>query len=144
MKSMLKFRGDVYVELNGLMVRYQRNLVVNAGLNLALNCIFGTQSKITHMALGSSATAPDPGQTALISQLGDRRAFDDNPEIVDNVTTAIATFPAGEATGVVTEVGLFTASTGGTMFSRVLFDAPIPKQAGDELRVTWVITANPD
>ncbi|WP_217468724.1 hypothetical protein, partial [Staphylococcus aureus] len=55
--------------------------------------------------------------------------------------TAIATFPAGEATGSVSEAGLFSAITAGTMFSRVTFPA-VPKGVGDELKITWVITAS--
>lgn len=135
------FRGDVYIEKNGILVRELRNLVVNAGLNAAMQGLFGTQVKIIAMGIGSSTTAPAPTQTALVAQLGARLAFDSAASIVGAVTTCVRTFAAGVSTGTVTEAGLFSALTGGTMFSRVTF-AAIPKTAVDELKVTWTITAS--
>lgn len=139
-KSKFKIKGEVYAHLNGVQVAHIKNLVVNGGLNQALHCLFGNQLAITHIGVGTNATAPEPTQTALLGPLSPRRAFDTVPNIVANSCTVVSTFQPGEATGIINEAGLFSALTAGTMFSRVLFGTPIPKGAGDELRVTWVIT----
>lgn len=137
----MQFKGFVEIELNGLVVMQKANLVVNAGLNLAgLRIFTNSANYIQYLGIGSGTTAPAAGQTALTAQLGARRAFDSTPTVsTTGVTVCTCLFPAGQSTGSVAEAGLFTATTGGAMFSRVTFTA-IPKQATDELRVTWTIT----
>lgn len=126
-------------------VRHVRNLVVGAGLDHISSRMIGTaQAIMSHMALGAGTTAAASGDTALGSQLGSRKVFDSvtrtgasNQSIV-----YVTTFGAGEATGAVTEAGVFNASSGGVMLCRTVF-AVLNKAAGDTVQVTWTVTISP-
>jgi hypothetical protein len=93
---------------------------------------------MSHMALGSSTTAAAAGQTDLLSILGSREALDSTSDSA-NVITYVASFEAGDATGAVTEAGIFNALTAGTMLCRTVFDV-VNKAADDTLAITWTIT----
>jgi hypothetical protein len=56
-----------------------------------------------------------------------------------NVWQNQATFGPGVNTGAITEAGLFSASSGGTMFARKVFGV-YTKEAGDTVVFTWQIT----
>jgi len=97
-----------------------------------------TATAMTHMGLGSGTTAAAAGDTDLESLLGSREALD-STTVTDNTITYVASFEAGDATGAVTEMGLFNASTSGTMLARVVFSV-VNKQADDTMTVTHTIT----
>jgi hypothetical protein len=140
----LKLKGRVGIVLKDKdgQVKETReidNLVVNAGLAFITSRMAGTASAVmSHMALGSSTTAAAAGQTDLLSILGSREALDSTTDSA-NVITYVASFEAGDATGAVTEAGIFNASTAGTMLCRTVFDV-VNKQADDTMTVTWAIT----
>jgi hypothetical protein len=115
------------------------NLVVNTGLAyIASRMKDATATAMTHMGLGSGSTAAAAGDTDLGSLLGSREALD-STTVASNVITYVASFEAGDATGAVTEAGIFNASTAGTMLCRTVFDV-VNKQADDSMTVTWAIT----
>jgi hypothetical protein len=119
-----------------------KNLVVNTGLGHITSRLLGTSSNVmSHMALGSGTTAAAAGDTALESQLGSRKALTSSTQSGTNNESIVyvATFSAGEATGAVTEAGIFNASTSGTMLCRTVFSV-VNKAAGDTLQVTWTLT----
>ncbi len=119
-----------------------KNLVVNTGLAHITSRLLGTSSNLmSHMALGSGTTAAAAGNTALESQLGSRDALTSSTQSGTNNESIVyvATFSAGEATGAVTEAGIFNASTSGTMLCRTVFSV-VNKAAGDTLQVTWTVT----
>lgn len=119
-----------------------KNLVVNTGLGHITSRLLGTSSNVmSHMALGSGTTAAAAGDTALQSQLGSRKALTSSTQSGSNNESIVyvATFIAGEATGAVTEAGIFNASTSGTMLCRTVFSV-VNKAAGDTLQVTWTVT----
>lgn len=119
--------------------RIERNLLVNTGLNAILDRLVGTSEAVmSHMALGSGTTAAAAGNTALVTQLGNREAIDSSTVSGASVSYA-STFENGDATGTVTEAGIFNASTSGTMLCRSVFSA-ITKGANDSLSITWTIT----
>jgi hypothetical protein len=97
-----------------------------------------TLTKPTHMGIGTGTTAAASGQTALVTETGTRVAFDSKTRST-NVVTMVATFPAGNGTAAITEAGIFTAVTSGTMWARVVF-AAINKGASDSLQLTWTWT----
>jgi hypothetical protein len=96
---------------------------------------------MSHMALGSGTTAAAAGNTDLESILGSREALDSTTISGSNNETVVyvASFEAGDATGAVTEAGIFNASTAGDMLCRTVF-AVVNKGANDSLTVTWTIT----
>ena len=140
----LKLKGRVALELkdaegNIKETREIDNLVVDAGLDFIASRMEGTTSDVmSHMGLGSGTTAAAAGDTDLESLLGSREALD-STTVTDNVITYVSSFEAGDATGAVTEAGIFNASTAGTMLCRTVFDV-VNKAADDTLQVSWSIT----
>ena len=150
MNSTIQAKGAVRAELlkeSGELVIYEfNNLVVNVGLGFIAQSMRKTTTNspaaMTHMALGTGNSAPVGGNTSLDTQVGTR----------ENVSTAGATvnvsndtveytahFLAGNATGSITEAGIFNAASGGDMLCRATFTA-IPKGAGDSLTMIWKVT----
>lgn len=140
----LKLRGDVAIVLkdkdgNVKDSREIHNLVVSSGLEFICSRMAGTSAGVmSHMALGSGTTAAAASQTDLVSILGSREALD-STSASSNTITYVSSFEAGEATGAVTEAGIFNASSSGTMLCRTVF-AVVNKQADDTMSVTWTIT----
>lgn len=142
MQDTAQLKGHIKVKVTGKdgSVRTYEfpNLVVTTGKALtASRLISNTQSAITHMAVGSSATVPAIGNTQLGTELG--RVALASATSSGAVATMVANFPAGTATGSIAEAGLFNASTAGTMMSRSTF-SPIPKGESDAIELTWTIT----
>lgn len=143
MNDGLKLRGDVALVLrdkhgNVKDERNIKNLIVNTGLNFICDRMKNDETAMTHMALGSGSTAAAAGDTTLGSQLGSREALDSDT-VSANTITYTSSFEAGDATGSVTEAGIFNAASGGTMLCRTVF-AVVNKGADDSLSVTWTIT----
>jgi hypothetical protein len=122
--------------------REVKNLVVNAGLAYIASRMVGTTKGVmSHMALGSGTTTAAAGQTDLVSILGSREALDSTTITGTNSEKVqyVASFEAGDATGAVTEAGIFNASTAGDMLCRTTFSV-VNKAADDTMTVTWTIT----
>jgi len=143
----LKLSGQLNIVLkdkagNVKDTREVKNLVVNAGLAYIASRMTGTaKSVMSHMALGSSTTAAAASQTDLVSILGSREALDSTTitGTNDEKVEYVASFEAGDATGAVTEAGIFNAATGGDMLCRTTFSV-VNKAADDTMSVTWTIT----
>jgi hypothetical protein len=122
--------------------REVKNLVVNAGLAYIASRMVGTsKSVMSHMALGSGTTAAAAGQTDLVSILGSREALDSTTIAGTNneKVVYVSSFEAGDATGAVTEAGIFNAASGDDMLCRTVFSV-VNKAADDTMSVTWTIT----
>lgn len=143
----LKLSGQLNIVLkdkagNIKETREEKNLVVNTGLAyIASRMKDTTKGAMSHMALGSGTTAAAAAQTDLVSILGSREALDsttisgtDNEKIV-----YVSSFEAGDATGAVTEAGIFNAASSGDMLCRTVFSV-VNKAADDTMSVTWTIT----
>ena len=143
MNDGLKLRGDVALVLRDkdgnikdeLLIE---NLIVDTGLNFICDRMKDDETAMTHMALGSGSTAAAAGDTTLGSQLGSREALDSST-VTNNQIVYVSSFEAGDATGAVTEAGIFNASSGGTMLCRTVFSV-VNKAADDTLTVNWTIT----
>lgn len=122
--------------------REVKNLVVNAGLAYIISRMVGTaKSTMSHMALGAGTNAAAAGQTDLTSMLGVREALDSTTITGTNFEKVqyICTFEPGDATGAVTEAGIFNADANGDMLCRTVFPV-VNKAADDQMAVTWTIT----
>jgi hypothetical protein len=122
--------------------REVKNLVVNAGLAYIASRMVGTsKSVMSHMALGSGTTAAAAGQADLVSILGSREALDSTTIAGTNneKVVYVSSFEAGDATGAVTEAGIFNAASGDDMLCRTVFSV-VNKAADDTMSVTWTIT----
>lgn len=143
MNDGLKLRGDVALVLrdkNGNVKEERKinNLIVNTGLNFICDRMKNDETAMSHMALGSGSTAAAASDTTLGSQLGSREALDSDT-VSNNTITFTSSFEAGDATGGVTEAGIFNATSGGTMLCRTVF-AVVNKSADDSLSVSWQIS----
>lgn len=117
------------------------NLIVTTGKNAIASRLAGVATGVmTHLAVGSTSTAPDVSNTTLGVQLGTRAALTVSGGAASgNQVTFTATFIAGNATGAITEAGIFNASTAGTMLARTTFSV-VNKDALDTLTISWVVT----
>lgn len=132
--------GEVIAE------RREHNLVVNTGLDLLVDFLFQSGISPTSagdppqaIGIGTGSTAVTATDTTLEAETA-RAAFDTMTPGGVGVITVDTTFAPGTGTGAITEAGILTDPTsGGTLFSRVVFSA-INKAAGDALKVTFVYT----
>lgn len=144
MKDSVEIRGDLKIVLrdgsgNVKEEREERNLLVNAGLNLVLDRLVGTSEAVmSHMGVGTGSTAAAAGNTALETALGARKALTSST-VTGSSIAYVGAWAAGESTGAITEAGIFNASSSGTMLCRSVFSA-VNKAAADSLTITWTIT----
>jgi hypothetical protein len=115
------------------------NLITTAGRNAIVSRLASSPGSAvpTHMAIGTGATAAAAGDTTLQTEL-DRNALTSNTAST-NVLTMVGDWAAGDGTGAITEAGVLSASSGGTLFARAVFSV-INKAAGDTLQITWTFT----
>jgi hypothetical protein len=143
----LKLSGQLNIVLkdkagNVKEEREVKNLVVNSGLAyIASRMKDTTKGAMSHMGLGSGSTAAAAADTDLGSLLGSREALDSTTisGTNDEKVVYVSSFEAGDATGAVTEAGIFNAATGGDMLCRTVFSV-VNKAADDTMSVTWTIT----
>ena len=141
--ELVNVKGNLEVILldeNGIQKDYRKveNLVVAVGKQvIAARLLGNTLAVMSHMAVGSDATAAATGQTALGTELG-RVVFDSTARAA-NVNTYIATFPAGTGTGALTEAAILNASATGNMLCRTTFSV-VNKASGDVVVITWNVT----
>jgi hypothetical protein len=156
----LRVEGWVEVELidakTGLIKRHLRfrNLITDAGLNAYY--AGSTMSQMTTWAAcGTSSTPPANGDTALIAEVtpSTTHRTNQNGGIADVIAHVGASFYwsfkrtfrflEAQANGNLTEFGLFSAQSAGTMWTRQLFKdgggtpTTIVKTSSDQLRITY-------
>lgn len=144
MKLNLKDTANVHIVLrdeNG-NIKEQRdihNLVVTAGKNHIADQLSSAPggAAMSHMAVGTGAVAPALTDTALGTEL-DRNALTSRTDAT-NVVTYVGDWAAGDATGALTEAGIFNAAAAGTMLARATFTV-VNKGALDTLQITWTLT----
>jgi hypothetical protein len=136
-----KVTGQVTIQKNGEVVRDIPNTIVTAGKNDIASLITGAGSVMTYMAVGTGTTAVAAGDTTLETE-SDRNALSTSGGTAStNTVEFVAVWNAGDGTGSLTEAGLFSASSGGTMLARTVFSA-VNKGASDVLTITWTITVS--
>jgi len=90
-----------------------------------------------YVAIGTDATAEATSNTALGSESA--RHTGTVAYVADTIFQVTATFPAGTGTGAITEYGLLSSATAGTLLSRDT-ESVINKSVGDILTVICQIT----
>jgi glycine cleavage system regulatory protein len=136
--------GNVVVEVaqDGVVYHRQhfRNLVVDTGLNLVRDRLAGTSSAyVTHLAVGTSATAAAAGQTTLVAE-NFRNGLTETVTATTKAVTYKYYLSASESNGVtIREIGLFTASSGGTMVARAVLLSPIAKNTSTTVTFSWTL-----
>jgi hypothetical protein len=97
------------------------SMVTTAGLNLVRNWLGSSATSLTHMAWGTGTTALSASDTTLE---GEQQRNAITLSRVNNVITMEGILAKDEAIGQdITKVGLFNASSSGTLFSQTKFGA---------------------
>lgn len=138
----LSLTGALTISKNGEVVQKINNLVVTAGKELvAANLQGGTVNPINYMALGTGTTdsQADPTDTALETEIDRNALTTAGGSVSGAVVTYEATWVPGDGTGAITEAGLFTTETGGTMLARTIFPV-VNKGPDDTITVVWDVT----
>ena len=122
------------------------NTVVNGGKAFIAQSMLKTTTNtpvaMTHMGVGTGTTAVAVTQTTLVTEIGTRSAVsptNTTVTVTNDTIQYVSTFAAGNATGALTEAGIFNASSAGTMLCRTVFSV-INKGADDSLTITWRVT----
>jgi hypothetical protein len=111
------------------------NTVTTAGKNAIADQLLASPSlgKPTHIAVGTGTG----GTTSLNTEL-DRNALTSKNRS-SAVVTMVGDWAPGDATGAITEAGVFDASSSGNMHLYTSFSV-INKAAADTLQITWTLT----
>jgi hypothetical protein len=133
--------GKLTISLNDEIVQETENLVVTAGKEWVAARMKDTSTVMTHMGVGTSSTAAALSDTALVAQHSDGRQplTTSGGTVAGAVITFHRTFAAADQTGAITEAGIFTASTSGTMLARTVFGV-VNKGALDTMTISWAVT----
>jgi hypothetical protein len=145
MKESLKLQGKIsikhYNEDGKLLNEFSKqNVVVTVGKNYLAGWMAAASQAgyfMQYIGLGTGTAAALASDTNLETPLPSRIAG--NITSSSNTWRNQATFGAGVNSGAITESGLFSESSGGTMMARQVFPV-INKQAGDTIVFTWEIS----
>ena len=135
----LTLKGKLKIALNDEVVKEVDNLVVTAGKNYVADRMKNNSTVMGYMTVGTGTTAAAASDTTLASE-SDRNALT-STTVTNNEVAYVGTWAAGDASVAITEAGLFSASSGGTMLARTVFSA-VNKGASDSLTITWTITVS--
>ena len=120
---------------------HKDNLIVNVGFDFIADAIGKSASRpsvMGYIALGTGTTAAAATQSALVTEI-DRNAATYAHTAGTKTFTFTADFLAGDATGAITEAGVFNAASDGIMFDRVVFPV-VNKGADDSLTAVFTFT----
>ena len=147
MGDTMTMRGSVYIEQfrNGRRIdaRFFDNLVVTVGVQWLAGALSGDTSSpslMKYVGIGTSTTAAGTTQTALVTEIETRAAGTQSrvtTTLMSDSYQAVGTITL-TGTHAVTECGIFSASSSGSMMARQTF-AAINGVATDTIQVTWKI-----
>ncbi len=122
-------------------VVHKDNIIVGGGFDFIADAIGNGSARpgvMGWIAVGTGSSAAASTQTALVTELK-RNAATYAHTAGTKVFTFTANFLAGDATGAITEAGVFNAATAGTMFDRVVFPV-VNKGLDDSLTAVFTFT----
>ena len=136
----ITLKGKLIISLNNKIVRETDNLVVTAGKEWVADRMSDASTVMTHMGIGTGTTAAVIGDTDLETVIGARLGLTTSGGTVAGaVITYACSYPSGAHTGPITEAGIFTAVTSGTMLARTVFTV-VNKGALDSMTISWAVT----
>lgn len=147
MSQELKLKGKYFVYLYGpdgtlKDSKYGDNVVTTVGKEFLASFLYSAAAAAStftakYIAVGAGTSGEAAGDTALGSELA--RQTGTASYISGQIFQVTATFAAGTGTGTVTEYGLLSTATAGTLISRDV-EAAISKGASDVLTVVYQLT----
>lgn len=98
-------------------------IITDAGLNELAKLLAGQGTPFAYIALGTGTTGPSASDTALENEVIRKPA---SASVSGNKVTFKAIINPGDLVGVnITEIGLFNAPSGGTLYYRKVRDHPL-------------------
>lgn len=117
------------------------NMFVQTGLNeIAKFVSKKSPTAPSYIAVGTSNVAPSLADVGLKGSQLARIPFEE-VEQTNGTVKFTATFEAGVGTGVWEETGIFTAASGGILFSRAV-TGTYTKKDKDEIKIIWTYKFN--
>lgn len=149
MEESIKLTGKVHVQLfdehgNLKQEHTDHNLIVTVGKHYLMDWLAAASQTTPFMAYVAAGTNASPS-TSNMTTLGAELTGGGNTRALGVVTSNMntwnntATFSPGNYTGILAEVGLFSASSAGTMLARQAFTA-YTKISTDTLIINWTLT----
>lgn len=133
-----RLRIQLYEGEKLLRDEWQDNQITNDGLDLVRDILGGNNTAPTHIAVGTDATAPVIGDTALVTEVF-RNDITRRIRTAQKITFQLF-LGTGDANGnTLVEAGIFNRFAAGDMLSRVTFAAIIKTSAITAI-LTWEIT----
>ena len=129
-----QFRLEV---AGGATTEWFDNLITDAGLDQ-----IGLGDYLTWCALGTGSTAPAPSDTGLDTLLVTTNNLTSSSTEAGKHTVRFV-FPAGTATGLLTEVGIGWTLEGTPLFSRAVLPEALEVKATQSLTVRYELTLTP-
>lgn len=118
----------------------KRNLTVTAGRNLIRDKLYGDAvNGITHLAVGTNATAVTAADTALGTEVF-RGALTSKTKGTAALTLVYFMGTATANGNTLREAGLFNAASTGTMYARATLTSDIVKTSGITVTFSWVVS----
>lgn len=146
MQEGIKVKGEWLFYLDGKLVKQEKNLITQAGLNYLASLLIAenTNDMSIHLALGTGTTPPAATDTKLVAE-GLRKAVSAKTRQANMVRLRTYFLP-NEANGTWTEFGIFLAGTDvtntGTLLNRITPSGGISKASNTtltvEVRITFV------
>lgn len=140
LKLTANVKMDLHDEFGNLKDhREYHNLITTAGFTkIALLSSAFYINQFAYCAIGTGTTAANIADTTLQTETARSTIITPTNPSATSITFA-TTVAAGTGTGAVTESGLLSAASSGTLLCRQVFSA-VNKGASDTLTVTWTIT----
>jgi hypothetical protein len=146
LRSEIKVKGIYRLFENGVLIREEKNLVLNAGFDILLKNLAGTQSgsetlKFQYIGVGTGSTPVVSTDSVLETEI--ERNPVDLFTISTNSITGKTDFSSSDAVGTLTELGVFITTTAtsttdsGVLFSRVVLSVPYVKTSSKTLTVEY-------
>ena len=104
----------------------EHNMIMNVGFDLLISALINSANRpdpLGYVAIGTGTTATAATQTALANEAY-RKAGTWSWNAGEKKFTITAEWETGAVSGTITEGAVFNASTGGTMFDRIVFSTP--------------------
>ena len=144
---MINLNGWVDIELVDSLTgevkqeRHSHNLITISGhAHVADQMADQGEAQMSHMAVGTGS-GQTSGDNTLATEL-DRNTFQSGPTQLTggniNKVQYVGFWDAGDATGAITEAGIFNDASAGSMLCYQSF-AVINKGANDQLTITWTV-----
>ena len=141
----MKLHGAVTLMLQKpdgeVQTTHKDNIIVNVGFDFIADAIGKSTSRpgvMGFIAVGTGTTAAAASQSALVTELK-RNAATYAHTVGTKTFTFTAQYPAGDATGAITEAGVFNAASAGITLDRVVFPV-VNKGADDSLTAVFTFT----